>query len=211
MFQKAKMQVYPGAFHLKGYLTLDQQKSLIERCRELGSQPAGLYTPTVRSGAYMRIQMVSLGRHWNPKTYKYESTRSDYDGLSVQQLPEDLKRLAKRIASEISMQIEPDICILNFYTESGKLGLHQDKDESPETLQKGIPVVSVSLGDSAEFLVGGTHRRDRAKTVLLQSGDAFVLGGPSRLRYHGISSVLPGSAPPELRIQGRFSLTFRQY
>jgi alkylated DNA repair protein (DNA oxidative demethylase) len=71
--------------------------------------------------------------------------------------------------------------------------------------------VSVSLGDTAQFLFGGTRRRDPVDTRLLESGDAFVFGGPARLRYHGVSRIIPGSAPAELALAGRLNLTFRQY
>ena len=74
-----------------------------------------------------------------------------------------------------------------------------------------MPVVSVSLGDAARFLFGGTRRRDPVEALRLESGDGFVFGGPARLRYHGVSRILPGTAPPGLEISGRFNLTFRQY
>jgi alkylated DNA repair protein (DNA oxidative demethylase) len=74
-----------------------------------------------------------------------------------------------------------------------------------------LPVVSVSLGDTARFLFGGQRRRDPVLTVPLCSGDAFVFGGPSRLCYHGVSRIAPGTAPPGLGVHGRFNLTFRQY
>jgi len=91
------------------------------------------------------------------------------------------------------------------------MGLHQDKDESAESIASGAPVVSVSLGDSARFLLGGTQRRDPVETRWLESGDVFVFGGPARLRYHGVTRILAGSAPPALGLEGRFNLTFRQY
>ncbi len=205
------IEVFPGAFHLSGYLTLEEQIALTRRCAEVGAEPAGFYTPTVRYGARMRLQMVCLGLHWNARTYKYEKVRSDYDDLPVQPLPGDLKEIAGRIASETGMDVNPDLCILNFYTEEGRLGLHQDKDERAETIAAGYPVVSISVGDSAKFRMGGTRRKDPLRTFILKSGDAFVFGGPSRLRYHGILRILPGTAPRELEIQGRFNLTFRQY
>ena len=74
----------------------------------------------------------------------------------------------------------------------------------------GLPVVSVSIGDTARFLFGGLRRRDPIEAILLQSGDAFVFGGAARLRYHGVSRILPQSAPPALAMTGRFNLTFRQ-
>jgi DNA oxidative demethylase len=88
--------------------------------------------------------------------------------------------------------------------------LHQDKDEGPGSIGAGIPVVSVSIGDTAHFLFGGRTRRDPVATVELASGDAFVFGGPARLRYHGVSRITPGTAPPELGLSGRVNLTFRQ-
>jgi DNA alkylation damage repair protein AlkB len=205
------VEIYLGTIHLRAFLTIEEQKSLVRRCIEIGSQPAGFYTPAVRGGAYMSIKMVCLGRHWNAKTYKYEAIRSDYDGLPVQVLPDDLKDLARRSAAEAGMTIEPDICLINCYPEAGRLGLHQDKDERPETIEAGIPVVSFSLGDSAKFMIGGTKRKDPVQTIILESGDALVMGGPSRLRYHGVSGILEGTAPKELGIEGRFNLTFRQY
>ena len=72
-------------------------------------------------------------------------------------------------------------------------------------------MVSISLGDTARFLFGGVRRRDPVDTILLASGDAFVFGGAARLRYHGVSGIMPNTAPPALSIEGRFNLTFRQY
>jgi len=107
--------------------------------------------------------------------------------------------------------MRPDVCLINWYGADGRMGLHQDKDESQVSIASGAPVVSVSLGDSARFLFGGTRRRDPVETLWLESGDVFVFGGPARLRYHGVTRILPGSASPELGIEGRFNLTFRQF
>ena len=211
MTNPTSIQIYPGTIHLRGFLRLEEQSALAKRCQAIGDAPAGFYKPAVRGGAYMSIKMVCLGRHWNAKTYKYEATRSDYDGLPVQELPSDLKVLARRVAAEAGMTIEPDICLINCYPEGGRLGLHQDKDERPETIEAGVPVVSISLGDSAKFMIGGTKRKDPVKTIILESGDALVMGGPSRLRYHGVSGILERTAPEALGVQGRFNLTFRQY
>jgi DNA alkylation damage repair protein AlkB len=159
----------------------------------------------------MHVRMLCLGRHWNGKTYKYEPTRSDFDGLPAPPLPEAFTALAHDIAASVGMTIEADLCILNYYEADGRMGMHQDKDETEPSITAGIPVVSVSLGDTARFLFGGLKRRDPVESRLLESGDAFVFGGPARLRYHGVSRILPGTAPPELDLTGRFNLTFRQY
>lgn len=211
----AKMEIPatlpPGVFHFSGWLSLDRQIDLVQRCRAIGAAEAGFYRPTVRGGARMRISMVCLGRHWNPLTYRYEPVRSDYDERPVQPIPPDFTDLGRAAAAAAGYEIHPDICILNLYNEDGRLGLHQDKDERPETLAAGIPIVSISLGQTARFLLGGTRRRDPIRTLLLRSGDALVMGGPARLRYHGVTGLIRGSGPLELELDGRFNLTFRQY
>ena len=91
------------------------------------------------------------------------------------------------------------------------MGLHQGKDESRVSIEAGAPVVSISLGATARFQFGGLRRKDPVETMLLESGDAFVFGGPARLRYHGVARIIPGTAPAALGLDGRVSLTFRRY
>jgi len=173
--------------------------------------PVPGYVPVVRGGGKMHVRMLCLGRHWNGKTYKYEPARSDFDGKPAPPLPAGFKALARDIAASVGMAIDADLCILNYYDAEGRMGLHQDKDESDASIAAGVPVVSVSIGDTARFLFGGVKRRDPVDARLLESGDAFVFGGPARLRYHGVSRIIPDSAPPALEMTGRFNLTFRQY
>jgi len=207
----APVALAPGALHLPQYLTLDAQRALVAECRALldGAVPA--YVPTVRGGGKMHVRMLCLGRHWNGQTYRYEPARTDFDGLPAPPLPENFRALANAIAASAGMTMDADLCILNYYAADGRMGLHQDKDEGAESLAAGIPVVSVSLGDTARFLFGGLKRRDPVQAMTLESGDAFVFGGPARLRYHGVSRIIPHTAPPELAIEGRINLTFRQY
>jgi alkylated DNA repair protein (DNA oxidative demethylase) len=205
------METAPGAFHLSGFLDLKTQRTLLDRCRSLLDGPVPGYVPIVRGGGRMHVRMLCLGRHWNGKAYRYETTRTDHDGLAVPPIPEELCEVAREAARRAGMSLEPDVCILNYYDADGRMGLHQDKDESPESLAAGLPVVSISVGDSARFLFGGTRRHDPVAAILLGSGDAFVFGGPARLRYHGVSRILPGTAPPELKFAGRFNLTFRRH
>src|SRR5690349_3029247 len=120
----------PGAFHLPGYLSLERQRALAEACRALMDGPVPAYVPTVRGGGKMHVRMLCLGRHWNGRTYQYESTRSDFDGLAVPPLPETFKTLAGECAAAVGMTIDADLCILNHYGPAGRMGLHQDKDES---------------------------------------------------------------------------------
>lgn len=200
-----------GAVWLRHYLPLDRQTALAAQCQEMLDGPAGGYVPTVRGGGKMRVRMMCLGRHWNPLTYRYQDTRADYDDAPVPPLPDDWVRLAADIARAAGFAFSPDICLINFYGDDGRMGLHQDKDESRASIDAGKPVVSLSLGDTARFLFGGLRRRDPVDALLLESGDAFVFGGPARLRFHGVTRIIAGSGPPELRLPGRFNLTFREF
>jgi alkylated DNA repair protein (DNA oxidative demethylase) len=205
------MNLGEGAFHVARFLSIEVQRAILDRCRALMDGDVPAYVPTVRGGGKMHVRMLCLGRHWNGKTYRYEPVRTDFDGLPAPPLPLAFVVLSRDIARSVGMTFEPDVCIVNHYDAEGRMGLHQDKDESPESIAAGCPVVSLSIGDTARFLFGGTRRRDPVEPVLLESGDAFVFGGPSRLRYHGVSGILPGTAPAELGIEGRLNLTFRQY
>jgi DNA oxidative demethylase len=205
------VEIVPGAFHLPRYIPVLDQRGLVEEVRALIDGPVPAYVPVVRGGGTMHVRMLCLGRHWNGKTYKYETTRSDFDNLPVPPLPDNLKALAGAIARSAGMTLDADLCIINYYDADGRMGLHQDKDESAASIAAGLPVVSVSLGDTARFLFGGLKRKEPVESRLLESGDAFVFGGPARLRYHGVSRIVPGTAPPAIGLSGRLNLTFRQY
>ena len=204
-------QVSDGAFHLPGFLNEAAQRALASECLALDRVPAGFYTPIARGLHPMSVRMLCLGRHWNAVTYHYEATRTDVDALSVPPLPLAFVELAAQVANAAGFLMHPDICIVNWYREGSRMGLHQDKDESPEAIARGTPVVSVSLGDTAVFKFGGLRRRDPVDTIQLRSGDGFVFGGPARLRYHGVSRIAAGTGPTDLKFEGRISLTFREF
>ena len=203
--------IAPGAIYLAGYLSLEDQRSIARRCLALGAGAAGFYTPIVRGGHPMSVRMLCLGRHWNARTYSYEDVREDVDGQPAPSLPEEFARIAHEAAAAAGFTFTPDTCIVNWYGAASRMGLHQDKDESPESIAQGLPVVSFSIGDSARFLFGGLRRRDPVEKLLLESGDAFVFGGAARLRYHGVTRILAGTAPAGLPFEGRLNLTFRKF
>lgn len=92
----------------------------------------------------------------------------------------------------------------------------QDRDETQESLDKRLPVVSISIGDSAEFLYGDERDVNKAERVLLESGDVLIFGGESRHVFHGVETIVPDSAPPALLQRtklrpGRLNLTFRKH
>ncbi|KAK9734345.1 hypothetical protein RND81_04G133100 [Saponaria officinalis] len=226
-----KSIVRPGMVLLKKYISPTDQVSIVRKCRELGLGPGGFYHPGYNDGAKLRLRMMCLGLDWDPQTRKYQKQRR-IDKANPPDIPGEFRSLVTRAmedslsliretfnvsnAEKILPQMTPDICIVNFYSETGRLGLHQDRDESEESLSKGLPVVSFSVGDTAEFLYGDQRDVKKAEKLVLESGDVLVFGGESRHVFHGISSIEPHSAPVFLHEQtmlrrGRLNLTFRQY
>ena len=204
------MELEPGVFLFQRYLLPEAQRDLWMRLETLAGGPVPMYTPTVRGGRKMSVGMLCLGRHWNGMTYAYEERRSDFDGLPAPPLPPRFEAIARAAANDAGFEMQPDLCIMNYYTDAAKMGVHQDKDERAATIAAGIPIVSVSLGDAARFVIGGLSRRDPTSPLILRSGDVLVMGGPSRLRYHGVTRIMSGTAPAGTG-PGRFNLTFRQY
>ncbi len=100
---------------------------------------------------------------------------------------------------------DPEACLVNVYRGNAKMGLHQDRDE----LEFAAPVLSLSLGDTALFRLGGLQRGGATETMELQSGDVLVMGGESRLCFHGIDRVYAGSSEL-IPGGGRINLTLRR-
>lgn len=100
---------------------------------------------------------------------------------------------------------DPDSCLINWYENTARMGLHQDKDEG----NFDAPVVSISLGLDARFRMGGLKRQDPTVSTILNSGDVVVMGGPARLAYHGIDRILRTDQPHPLTGDGRINLTLR--
>jgi DNA alkylation damage repair protein AlkB len=204
-------EIAPGAVYLAGFLGFEEQASIARRCLDLGAAVPGFYVPVVRGVHPMSVRMLCLGRHWNARTYAYDDVRADVDGLPVPSLPAELARAASQAAAAAGFPFAPDLCIVNWYGAASRMGLHQDKDESPGSIAQGLPVVSFSIGDTARFLFGGLRRRDPVEKLMLESGDVFVFGGVARLRYHGVTRILTGTAPAGLSFAGRLNLTFRKF
>ena len=100
---------------------------------------------------------------------------------------------------------QPEACLVNFYSDDAKLGLHQDRDEE----EFAAPVVSVSLGDSCLFRVGENIREGRTTSMKLKSGDVVILGGEGRLAFHGVDRIYPATSAL-LKNGGRINLTLRR-
>jgi alkylated DNA repair protein (DNA oxidative demethylase) len=212
LFPRTRREVGPGAVHIPDWLDLDAQVELVERCRQWGRDPAGLRTPRMPDGTPLSIRSVCLGWHWYP--YAYSRTCDDHDRAPVKPLPADMVGLAEAAATAAGYEradMRFDASIINVYTATSKLGLHQDSAESPAAIAAGRPVVTISLGDTCIFRFGNNETRTRPwADIELQSGDLFVFGGATRLAYHGVVRTLAGTAPPQLGLDGtRLSITMR--
>jgi len=204
------MQLEPGLFLFQSRLDAATQRELWSECRALADGPVPMYTPTVRGGRKMSVGMLCLGKHWNALTYTYEANRSDFDGLPAPPIPERFVDLAASAAADAGFNVRPDLCIMNQYAAESRMGVHQDKDERADTIAAGIPIVSISLGDAARFVVGGLTRKEPTRPLILRSGDVLVMGGPARLRFHGVTRIMTGTAPQGTG-PGRINLTFRKW
>lgn len=167
---------------------------------------APLFVPTMpRSGNPMSVRMTNAGPlGWvTDKThgYRYQATHP-VTGELWPPMPQTVLDLWEALAGHPH---PPEACLINYYGGAAKMGLHQDKDEE----DFDAPVLSVSLGDTGIFRVGGKTRKGPTEKYELKSGDVFLLGGEDRLAYHGIDRILAGTSDL-LEEGGRFNLTLRR-
>ena len=160
----------------------------------------------VSGGKAMSVAMTNCGDlGWTSSSAGYQYTRSDpLSGTPWPAMPAAFKQLASDCAERCGFaNFEPDACLINRYAGPAQMGLHQDKDERDFSQ----PIVSVSLGASTVFLLGGNQRKGKVQTLQLNDGDVLVWGGVARLYFHGVRS-------PQANASGqtpvRFNLTFRR-
>ena len=187
-----------------GYLDPGRQKELLAAIMAV-IREAPLFTPRMpRSGRPFTVRMSNCGPlGWvsDEAGYRYQATHP-VTGRPWPPMPDILIAAWNDLAGYPS---RPEACLINFYGPTAKMGLHQDRDEK----DFAAPVVSLSLGDSCLFRVGGLKRSDPTRSVRLSSGDAVVLGGDTRLAFHGVDRIEPGTSTllPE---GGRINLTMRR-
>ena len=193
-----------GIKYVPGVLSRQDQESLLETLR-ICVKEAPLFTPVMpRTGRPFSVRMTNLGSlGWvsDRAGYRYQAEHPE-TGRPWPAIPQLLLDLWNIHAGYAHL---PEACLVNFYQQGAKMGLHQDKDEQ----DLSAPVMSVSLGDTAVFRVGGTARGGKTETIKLSSGDIVVLGGDGRLAYHGIDRVMGGTSTL-LKEGGRINLTLRR-
>jgi alkylated DNA repair protein (DNA oxidative demethylase) len=198
-WNKGGMNYFPQALD-----SAAQAMLLAELRRVIAEAP--LFTPTMpRSGKPMSVRMTNCGAlGWvtdKERGYRYQATHPQ-TGKPWPPIPPMLLDLWNGMAR---FPAPPEACLVNYYADDAKMGLHQDRDEE----DLAAPVLSVSLGDTGVFRVGGRSRKDPTQKFELRSGDVVVLGGDDRLAYHGIDRILSGTSDL-LAEGGRLNLTLRR-
>ncbi len=204
---RPRREIAPGAVHVPDWLSVEQQRELIDACRGWAAGPVPIRSATLPGGHVMSVKTVCLGWHWQP--YRYTRTADD---AAVAPFPAWLAGLGRAALADANGSpaaghgYQPDTALINYYDHNARLGMHQDKDEKTDD-----PVVSLSIGDTCLFRFGNTDNRNKPYTdIELCSGDLFVFGGPSRFAYHGVPKVFPGTANPDTGLAtGRVNITMR--
>jgi alkylated DNA repair protein (DNA oxidative demethylase) len=166
---------------------------------------APLVRPVTAWGKPMSVRMTAAGRlGWVIRRGRYGYAAAHPEtGRPWPPIPEGVLEVWRAVAD---WPDDPDCCLINWYGEGARMGLHRDADEGEAGF--AAPVVSISLGDPARFRMGGPGRKYPTASVVLNSGDLVVMGGGARLAYHGIDRVLFG-AGDLLPGGGRINLTLR--
>jgi len=195
----------PAGFRLvPGHLGRDRQEALLAALRAVFAR-APIYTPRMpRSGRPLSVRMTNcgpLGWVTDEGGYRYQPLHPE-TGAPWPPMPDIVLEAWAALAG---YPHPPESCLINYYGAEARMGLHQDRDEA----DFAPPVVSLSLGDTCLFRLGGSKRGDPTRTIRLASGDAVVLGGAARLAFHGVDRIIPGSSTllPE---GGRINLTLRR-
>jgi len=185
----------------KGFLNAADQRLLLSAVGNV-VRLAPLFSPVTRFGKAMSVRMTSAGKYgWFSDRGGYRYVTSHPDGGPWPEIPGLVGNIWNQVTGLVR---QPDCCLINFYGEGARMGLHQDRDEA----DFNWPVVSVSLGDQGLFRVGGQDRKAATQSLWLNSGDVLVLTGPSRLAFHGVDRIRYRSCSllPE---GGRINLTMR--
>jgi len=180
------VEIAPGVVLFRGAVESAAEALLREIDQIIAVSPLRrVMTPM---GKPMSVEMTNCGSvGWvSDRTgYRYESI----DPVTNQSWP-TMPALFADTATEFALragyrEFVPDVCLINRYSPSSKMGLHQDRDETDFSQ----PIVSVSLGLPITFKIGGQRRTDPTVSTKLQHGDVLVFGGPARLAFHGVGSL----------------------
>lgn len=199
-----RVELKPGVTYFPQLLDRAAQESLRDEIYA-AIHSAKLFQSTMpRWGNPMSVKMLNLGPlGWvsDKSGYRYQATHP-VTGLSWPPIFPSLLKIWNTLTNNYP---EPEACLINYYSTTAKMGLHQDRDED----DFNAPVVSLSLGDTALFRIGTSERTGPTQSIKLQSGDGLIFGGPARLDFHGIDRIYKETSTL-LNEGGRFNLTLRR-
>ncbi|XP_071160040.1 nucleic acid dioxygenase ALKBH1-like [Mytilus edulis] len=135
---------------------------------------------TSKDSLMMKLRWVTLGYHydWDNKKY-YTDKHSEF--------PVDLSSLCKYIASVLGYSsFAPEAAIVNYYHMDSTLAGHTDHSE----LDHDAPLISISFGQDAIFLIGGLTKETKPEAIMLHSGDICIMSEQSRLVYHAVPRIM---------------------
>jgi len=186
---------------LPGYLGPAEQEGLVEALRGVVAT-APLFSPMTPMGRAMSVRMTSAGRYgWVSDSSGYRYAKVHPGGQAWPDIPDAVLAIWRDLIGPGRM---PDCCLINYYGEGARMGLHQDRDEA----DFNWPVLSVSLGDEGRLRIGNIARAGSTVSHWLRSGDVVVMGGAARLVHHGVDRIRFGSSTL-LKGGGRINLTCR--
>ncbi|MDE1172411.1 MAG: alpha-ketoglutarate-dependent dioxygenase AlkB [Parvibaculaceae bacterium] len=200
-----RLTVSEGVRIFPGLIDAPAQKVLIGEVAALFVQ-SPLYRPVMPgSGTPFRVEQTCFGPlGWvsDRSGYRYQPYHP-VTGQEWATIPPALLTLWNELTG---YPAPPECCLVNFYRgDQAKMGLHQDRDEPA----LDAPVLSLSLGDSALFRLGGSTRKGPTRSFRLNSGDGLIFGGPARLSFHGIDRLYPDTSRL-IDGGGRINLTLRR-
>jgi alkylated DNA repair protein (DNA oxidative demethylase) len=185
----------------KGMLEPITQAELLKDLQDIARR-CPPFSPQTPFGRPMSVQLTSAGKYgWYSDQSGYRYVERHPNGRHWPPIPASVMGLWQKL---VSSERCPDCCLINYYAEGARMGLHQDKDEA----DFDWPVLSVSLGDDGLFRIGNTERGGKTESIWLTSGDVVVMGGDARLTYHGVDRIRFGSSSL-LPKGGRINLTLR--
>lgn len=190
-----------GFEYFPNYLDRSMQEDLLNSIRKVVLK-APLFIPVMPgTGKEMSVQMTNCGKlGWVTDKeigYRYQSTHPKTNA-PWPEIPSMLIKLWQELSQ---CSVDPEACLVNFYDQDARMGLHQDKDE----FEPNAPVISISLGDSCLFRFGRETKGGKTHSVRLNSGDIIMFGGQSRFAYHGVDRLYAATSTL-LKTSGRASI-----
>lgn len=179
-----------------GHLDRAEQSSLLADVYHVLSLAPPFQPVMPGTGKAFSVRMTNCGLlGWvsDRGGYRYRATHP----VTSQPWPA-IPRMLQQLWAEHVGWPGPDACLINLYAAGARMGLHVDDTEA----DMSVPVLSVSLGDTAVFRIGGLRRTDPTRSFKLVSGSIMMLAGPRRACHHGIDRVIAGSSDLLGSLQG---------